>query len=77
MEGFPTPEKLGEIDYNASISGTPTFMVLTRQSLQAMHYYGFVPDDAVNRFRQWLATSPAWSLRYHDPDTIVYQYRSR
>lgn len=77
MEGFPTPEKLGQIDYNAAVSDTPTYMVLTRQSLEAMHYYGFVPDDAVNRFRQWLATDSAWSVRYEDANTIVYQYRSR
>ena len=77
MEGFPTPEKLGQIDYNASISDTPTYMVLTRQSLEAMQYYGFVADDAVARFRQWLATNSAWSVRYQDADTIVYQYRSR
>ncbi|MGB6277925.1 MAG: hypothetical protein WBF80_21215 [Rhodococcus sp. (in: high G+C Gram-positive bacteria)] len=77
MEGFPTPEKLGEIDYNASVSDTPTYMVLTRQSLEAMQYYGFVADDEVARFRQWLSTNSAWSVRYQDPDTIVYQYRSR
>lgn len=77
MQGFPTPEKLGQIDYNASISDTPTYMVVTRQSLEAMQYYGFVPDDAVNRFRQWLGTDSSWSVRYHDTDTIVYQYRSR
>ncbi len=77
MEGFPTPEKLGEIDYNASVSDTPTYMVLTRQSLEAMQYYGFVADDEVARFRQWLSTNSAWSVRYQDPDTIVYQYQSR
>ncbi|MFI8565653.1 hypothetical protein ACIGGF_03720 [Rhodococcus sp. NPDC078407] len=76
MQGFPTPDKLGQIDYNASIKDSPTYMVVTRQSLEAMHYYGFVPDDDVNRFRQWLRTNPAWSVRYDDTDTIVYQYGS-
>lgn len=73
MLEFPTAEQLEALDWDASQRDTPSYVILTRQSLEAMNYYGFMQDGAADSFELWMKANPAWSLLYQDADTIVYE----
>ncbi|MFT7022101.1 MAG: hypothetical protein ACJA07_001184 [Rhodococcus sp. (in: high G+C Gram-positive bacteria)] len=73
MLEFPTPVQLEAFEWEASQRDTPSYVILTRQSLEAMNYYGFMRDGAAETFERWLIANPTWSLLYQDADTIVYE----
>ena len=73
MLEFPTPDQLEAFEWEASQQGAPSYVILTRQSLEAMNYYGFMKNGAPEAFERWLRSNPAWSLHYQDADTIVFE----
>lgn len=73
MLAFPTVEQLTAFEWEASQRDTPSYVILTRQSLEAMKYYGFIQDGAADTFERWLRSNPAWSVDYQDSDTIVFE----
>ncbi len=73
MLEFPTAEQLEAFDWDASQRDKPSYVILTRQSLEAMNYYGFMQDGAAESFERWLQVNPAWVLLHQDADTIVYE----
>ncbi|MGA9870609.1 MAG: hypothetical protein WBQ44_05625 [Rhodococcus sp. (in: high G+C Gram-positive bacteria)] len=72
MLEFPTDEQLTAFEWDASQRDTPSYVILTRQSLEAMKYYGFMQDGAAETFERWLRANPAWSVQAQDADTIVF-----
>nr|WP_296773662.1 hypothetical protein [Rhodococcus sp. (in: high G+C Gram-positive bacteria)] len=73
MLEFPTASQLEALEWEASQRNTPTFVILTRQSLEAMNYYGFMKDGAADTFERWIRSNPAWSVHSQDRDTIVFE----
>ncbi|WP_088942535.1 hypothetical protein [Rhodococcus sp. 1168] len=73
MLEFPTAEQLEAFDWDASQRDTPSYVILTRQSLESMKYYGFMQEGAAETFERWLRSNPAWSVRSQDADTIVFE----
>ncbi|MDJ0395267.1 hypothetical protein QMK17_18225 [Rhodococcus sp. G-MC3] len=73
MLEFPTSTQLDALEWDASQRTTPTFVILTRQSIEAMKYYGFMQDGAADTFERWLRSNPAWSVHSQDRDTIVFE----
>ncbi|OZF55402.1 hypothetical protein [Rhodococcus sp. 14-2470-1a] len=76
MLEFPTPDQLEAFEWEASQQGAPSYVILTRQSLEAMNYYGFMKNGAPEAFERWLRSNPAWSLHYQDANTIVFERRN-
>lgn len=75
MLEFPTADQLEAFEWDASQRDTPSYVILTRQSLEAMTYYGFMKDGAADTFERWLRSNPAWSVLSQDADTIVFERR--
>lgn len=75
MLEFPTADQLEAFEWEASQKDTPSYVILTRQSLEAMKYYGFMQDGAADTFERWLRANPAWSVLSQDTDTIVFERR--
>ncbi len=73
MLEFPTAEQLEDFEWQASQRDVPAYVILTRQSLEAMKYYGFMQDGAAETFERWLRWNPAWSVKFQDADTIVFE----
>ncbi|MCZ4517899.1 hypothetical protein O4220_05165 [Rhodococcus ruber] len=71
---FPTRDQVAELDAQARSSAEPTYIVLTRQSMETVHYYGYAADSAADRFQGWLRENSDWAVKWEDADIVVFEH---
>lgn len=60
--------------YVLSQHGTRSFLVISDAMRRYAHYFGRLPDGALDNLEATLSSSPNWTLYYHNSDTSIYEY---
>jgi hypothetical protein len=65
-------EPLGEF---MSAQGPSSYLILSKGMTAYAHYYGLLPDGALQSLDEALSAAPGWSVFYRNSDTVIYRYR--
>jgi hypothetical protein len=70
-----TPEYLPAIDdYVKAQHGTQSFLVISKAMRAYTHYFGHLPDGALDNLEGTLAGAPEWAVYYRNPDVVIYRF---
>jgi hypothetical protein len=76
LEGRPLDdEDLPQIDaYFQSLSPEPAYLVISPSMKNFAHFFGYLPDGAMDNLRTTISRSPDFSVFYRNQDTVIYLY---
>jgi len=52
----------------------PAFLVISPAMAHFAHYFGYLPDGAIDNLRKTIAMSPNFILYYRNQDVLIYRY---
>jgi hypothetical protein len=70
-----TPDYLPTIDdYVKGQRGTQSFLVIGKAMRAYAHFFGHLPEGALDNLDRTLADAPEWMVYYRNPDVVIYRF---
>jgi hypothetical protein len=60
--------------YFQSLGPAPAFLVISPAMAHFAHFFGYLPDGAMDRLRSTVAGSPDFTVYYRNQDVMIYRY---
>jgi hypothetical protein len=57
-----------------SLGPNPAFLIISPSMKSYAHFFGYVPDGAIDTLQRTVAGSPNFALYYRNQDVVIYRY---
>jgi hypothetical protein len=52
----------------------PAFLIISPSMVHYVHFFGYLPDGAMDNLRHTVATSPNFTVYYQNQDVVIYRF---